>query len=70
MVYQLDMFEQVKEETMRPSHNRETVSEAEARKELQVKGAGEQKRALAMNLYYERLNNLKKPPCTKVCPVV
>ncbi len=35
---------------MRPSHNRDTVSGADARRELQVKGAGEQKRALAMNL--------------------
>jgi len=50
IVYQLDLFQQAREETMRPSHNRDTVNEADDRKELQVKGAGEQKRALAMNL--------------------
>lgn len=50
IVYQLDLFEQAREETMLPSHNRDTVREAEARKELQVKGAGEQRRALATNL--------------------
>ena len=51
-VYQLDLFphqEQV-QGIVRPSHHRETVSGAEARKELQVKGAGEQKRALTGNL--------------------
>ena len=50
IVYQLDLFQQAKEEVIRPSHNRDTVSEADDRKELQVKGAGEQKRALATNL--------------------
>jgi group II intron reverse transcriptase/maturase len=50
IVYQLDLFQQAREETIRPSHNRDTVSGADDRKELQVKGAGEQKRALAMNL--------------------
>ena len=50
MIYQLDLFEQGQEETMRPSHNRNTVSGADDRKESQVKGAGEQKRALATNL--------------------
>jgi group II intron reverse transcriptase/maturase len=50
IVYQLDLFQQAKEESIRPSHNRDTVSEADARRELQVKGAGEQKRALAGNL--------------------
>jgi group II intron reverse transcriptase/maturase len=50
VVYQLDLFQQAKEEVIRPSHNRDTVSGADARRELQVKGAGEQKRALAMNL--------------------
>jgi RNA-directed DNA polymerase len=50
IVYQLDLFQQTREETIRPSHHRDTVSEAEDRRELQVKGAGEQKRALAMNL--------------------
>jgi RNA-directed DNA polymerase len=50
IAYQLDLFDQTSQETMRPSHNRDTVIEADARKELQVKGAGEQERALAMNL--------------------
>ena len=50
IVYQLDLFQQSSEETKRPSHNRDTVSGADARRELQVKGAGEQKRALATNL--------------------
>jgi len=50
IVYQLDLFQQASEETMRPSHNRDAVCGADARRELQVKGAGEQKRALAMNL--------------------
>jgi group II intron reverse transcriptase/maturase len=50
IVYQLDLFQQAKEEAIRPSHNRDTVSGADDRKESQVKGAGEQKRALAMNL--------------------
>lgn len=50
IVYQMDLFQQTREETTRPSHNRDTVSRADDRKELQVKGAGEQKRALAMNL--------------------
>lgn len=35
---------------MRPSHHREDVIQAEDRKALQVKGAGEQRRALATNL--------------------
>ena len=50
IVYQLDLFEQAREEPILPSHNRDTVSGADDRRELQVKGAGEQKRALAMNL--------------------
>ena len=50
IAYQLDLFDQTSPEAIRPSHNRDTVSEADDRKELQVKGAGEQKRALAMNL--------------------
>jgi group II intron reverse transcriptase/maturase len=50
MVYQFDLFEQAREETMCPSHNRNAVSEADDRKESQVKRAGEQKRALATNL--------------------
>jgi len=50
IVYQLDLFQQTRAETIRPSHNRDTVSEADDRRELQVNGAGEQKRALATNL--------------------
>lgn len=50
IVYQLDLFSQTKEEAILPSENCETVCGAEARKELQVKGAGEQKRALAEKL--------------------
>jgi len=50
IAYQLDLFQQAKEEAIRPSHHRDTVSGADDRRELQVKGAGEQKRALAMNL--------------------
>ncbi len=50
IVYQLDLFQQARAETTRPSHHRETVSGADDRRELQVNGAGEQKRALAMNL--------------------
>ena len=50
IVYQLDLFDQTSPEAIRPSHTRDTVSEADDRKELQVKGAGERKRALAMHL--------------------
>ena len=50
IVYQLDLFEQAREETIRPSPNRETVCGADDRKALQVQGADEQKRALAINL--------------------
>ena len=52
IVYQLDLFQhqEQEQETVRPSHNREAVSLAEARKELQVEGAGEQERALATEL--------------------
>jgi group II intron reverse transcriptase/maturase len=50
IVYQLDLFAQTSLEAIRPSHTRDTVSEADDRKELQVKGAGERKRALAMHL--------------------
>jgi RNA-directed DNA polymerase len=50
VAYQLDLFSQTKEEAILPSENCETVCGAEARKELQVKGAGEQKRALAGKL--------------------
>ena len=50
IVYQLDLFEQAREETMRPFHNNDTVSGADDRREMQVKGAGEQQRALAGNL--------------------
>ena len=50
IVYQLDLFDQTRAEAIRPSHNRDTVSGTDARRELQVKGAGEHKRALATNL--------------------
>jgi RNA-directed DNA polymerase len=50
IVYQLDLFDQASQEPIRPSHNRDTVIGADDRKELQVEGAGEQKRALAENL--------------------
>lgn len=56
-VYQLDLFSKTDEDTLRPSHKREVVSGAEDRKELQVKGAGEQERALAENLMQEILNH-------------
>ena len=50
IAYQMDLFDQVRQEAIRPSHNRDTVIGAEDRKELQVERAGEQKRALADNL--------------------
>jgi len=52
IVYQMDLFQhqEQEQEIVRPSHHRETVSGAEARKELQVEGAGEQERALANEL--------------------
>ena len=46
----MGLFDQTSQEAIRPTHHRDTVSEAEDRKELQVKGAGEQKRALTENL--------------------
>jgi len=48
--YQLDLFGRTIQDTLRPSQDREAVSGAEDRKELQVKGAGEQKRALTEHL--------------------
>jgi group II intron reverse transcriptase/maturase len=51
--YQLDLFSPISQDTLRPSHNREAVRQAEDRKELQVKGAGEQKRALTEHLMHE-----------------
>jgi RNA-directed DNA polymerase len=61
-VYQQDLFKQTGPDTLRPSPNRETVSIAEVRKELQIKGAGEQERALAENLMQEILchDNIKQ----------
>ena len=50
IAYQLDLFQSLEQDAMCPSHNRDTVSGAEARKALQVEGAGEQGRALARNL--------------------
>ncbi len=50
IVYQGDLFGQVCKDTMRPLDNCKAVSPAEARKELQVKGAGERGRALAEGL--------------------
>lgn len=50
IVYQLDLFDQTSPVAIRPSPNRDTVSEADDRKASQVKGAGERKRALATNL--------------------
>lgn len=50
IAYQLDLFHSLEQDAMCPSHNRDTVSGAEARKALQVEGAGEQGRALARNL--------------------
>lgn len=47
IVYQLDLFEMTSQDTLCPSHNREAVSGADDRKEFQITGAGEQKRALA-----------------------
>jgi group II intron reverse transcriptase/maturase len=60
--YQLDLFGRTNEGTLRPSHNREAVSGAESRKELQVIGAGEQKRALTEHLMQEVCShdNLKR----------
>jgi len=49
IVYQLDLFSKTSQETMCPSEGREAVSGAKARKEKQLTGAGEQKRALANN---------------------
>jgi len=48
--YQLDLFSTTIQDTMRPSKDREAVSGAEERKEKQVIGAGEQKRALTEHL--------------------
>jgi RNA-directed DNA polymerase len=56
-VYQLDLFSTTDQDTLRLSHNREVVSGAEDRKELQVKGTGKQERALAKNLMQEILNH-------------
>lgn len=50
IAYQLDLFQQTRQEAIRPSQNRETVCGADDRKALQVKGAGGQERALTVNL--------------------
>jgi len=50
IAYQLDLFQSLEQDAVCPSHNRDTVSGAEARKASQVEGAGEQGRALARNL--------------------
>ena len=50
IAYQLDLFQSLEQDAVCPSHNRDTVSGAEARKALQVERAGEQGRALARNL--------------------
>lgn len=50
IAYQLDLFSRTNKDTMRPSHTCEAVRGAEDRKELQVKGSGEQGRALTGNL--------------------
>jgi RNA-directed DNA polymerase len=50
IVYQGDLFVQVFKEVVRPFENCKAVSGAEARRELQVKGAGEEGRALAEGL--------------------
>jgi RNA-directed DNA polymerase len=50
IAYQMDLFQSQEQDAVCPSHNRDTVSGAEARKALQVERAGEQGRALARNL--------------------
>lgn len=62
IAYQMDMFEKTKAEAILPSHNREDVNGAEARKDLQASGAGEQERALAQNLMQAvcRHENIKR----------
>ena len=50
IAYQMDLFQSLEQDAVCPSHNRDIVSGAEARKALQVEGAGEQGRALARNL--------------------
>jgi hypothetical protein len=60
--YQLDLFDTTIQDSLRLSTNCETVSGADERKEFQVTGAGEQKRALAENLMQMVLSpeNLKR----------
>jgi len=50
IAFQMDLFQSLEKDALCPSHNRDIVSGAEARKALQVEGAGEQGRALARNL--------------------
>jgi group II intron reverse transcriptase/maturase len=58
----MDLFEKTKSDAILPSHNRENVNGAEARKDLQANGAGEQERALAQNLMQAvcRHENIKR----------
>ena len=50
ITYQGDLFTHVAGEVIRPSARSEAVSGAQAIKALQVKEAGEQRRALALDL--------------------
>ena len=50
ITYQYDLFNQIGEDVIRPFVGSETVSGAQAIKALQVKEAGEQKRALTQDL--------------------
>jgi RNA-directed DNA polymerase len=56
-VYQQDLFNRTGKDPLRPSSSGEAVSGADGRKELQVKGAGEQERALAGHLMQEILSH-------------
>ena len=60
--YQLDLLDTTIQDSLRLSPNRETVCGADDRKEFQVTGAGEPKRALADNLMQVVLSpeNLKR----------
>lgn len=60
--YQQDLFSQAVMDNVRLFPNRDNVAGAEGRKELQVKGAGKQERALAQNLMQEILghDNIKQ----------
>ena len=68
IVHQPELFDINGEATIRPFSTCNGVPAAKEGRDLQIAMAGKQKRALVCN--YETLNNLQKPPCTKVRTVV